>query len=97
MKIERASIKTLGTYQTGSPQRLNSKAKAANQHTSNVDKVDVSERAVQVASLKAKLGTAPEVRTELVERIKAQVDAGQYSVDSHKVAETILRAKVLEG
>lgn len=96
MKIERAAIKgTLGTYQTSGPNRQNTKAKASS-HTSNVDKVDVSERAVQVASLKAKLVTAPDVRMELVERIKAQVDAGNYNVDPYKVAEKMLRSKVLD-
>lgn len=96
MKIERASIKgTLGTYQTNGPQRPNSKAKASS-HASHVDKVDVSERAVQVATLKAKLATAPDVRMDLVERIKAQVDAGEYNVDPYKVAEKMLKSKVLD-
>ncbi|HYF93939.1 MAG TPA: flagellar biosynthesis anti-sigma factor FlgM [Symbiobacteriaceae bacterium] len=60
------------------------------------DEVSVSKKATEATALRAKIKEAPEVRMDLVKKIKAQVDAGTYNVAPEKVAEKLLKSKVLE-
>lgn len=72
---------------------------APEQHTqavSQADQVTVSNKARQVSGLTAQLSSLPEVRTEQIARLKAQLSAGNYRVDSRKLADRLLKARVLD-
>lgn len=98
MKIDRTNIKgPAGAYRTiASRPVFSQQGTAGSKGAATADKVDVSNKAKQASALKAKLQSAPEVRIELVQRLKAQIDAGKYSVDPHKVAEKLLKSKILD-
>jgi flagellar biosynthesis anti-sigma factor FlgM len=101
MKIERqnrgvaAPYRPVGLRPDGAPGEQPA-AQAAGLSTARVDEVSFSGRARQVASARQALKAVPEVRLDLVERIKAAVEAGEYNVPPAKVAEKLLRSGVLD-
>lgn len=54
------------------------------------DRVDLSPKAQEFSGLLAKLRQTPEVRSEVVDRLSAQVEAGEYRVDARAVARRLL-------
>jgi negative regulator of flagellin synthesis FlgM len=58
--------------------------------SSGQDKISLSGRAQEITDLKAMIDQLPEVRSEKVEAVKKTIDAGNYHVDSRKVAEKML-------
>lgn len=76
--------------------------KAAERHgTQNSEKpaadgATFSPKAREAHRLRAKVKQVPEVREELVRRIKAQVESGSYKVDAGDVADKLLKSGVLE-
>lgn len=55
------------------------------------DSVELSSRARELQALRRKLAELPEVRAELVERLKAEIEAGTFEADARKIAEGLLR------
>ncbi len=53
--------------------------------------VEFSAQAQTIASAKAAVDAAPDVREDLVARLKAQVDSGTYSVSGADIADALLR------
>lgn len=98
MKINRDNVKGVaGTYGVGAGRSAGKQASGqVSSGAGSADKVTVSDKARQTAVLKAKLQAAPDVRMELVERLKKQIQSGEYNVSPDKVAERILRSKVLD-
>ncbi|HYG60752.1 MAG TPA: flagellar biosynthesis anti-sigma factor FlgM [Symbiobacteriaceae bacterium] len=94
MKVDRSNIQGVaGAYRTQG-------ARPVQQHASQVpgkaDEVKVSRKAQEATALMAKVKQAPDVRMDLVNKIKAQVEAGTYNIAPDKVAEKLLKSKVLE-
>lgn len=56
----------------------------------NIDQVSISGMARQVNDMRSKLGEMPAVRSEQVERLKAQIESGSYQVDRAKVAASLI-------
>jgi negative regulator of flagellin synthesis FlgM len=54
------------------------------------DQVILSQQATEVQAAYQALAQTPEVRSELVQQLKAQVQAGTYQVDAEKVAEKLV-------
>ncbi len=97
MKIDRSQLqKVTGAYRAGTASPNVAGKEAGVAKGAEADRVNVSEKARTAAVLKAKIKETPEVRTELVERIKAQIEAGKYNVDPKKIAEKLLKSKVLD-
>lgn len=98
MKIDRPGVKNVtetyraGGVRTGINQQTNKNMQAA----APADVLAVSGKAQQVHSLRSKLRDVPEVRMDLVNRIKQQIERGDYSVKPEDVAEKMLKAKVLD-
>ncbi len=55
------------------------------------DKVSVSEEAKLRAAALATATSAPDVRTDKVEELRAKVQAGTYVPDNHKTAQNLVR------
>jgi flagellar biosynthesis anti-sigma factor FlgM len=96
MKIERT-----GPAPVTPAQRPDAGTTAAAAHPESAppaptDTVTVSGKAREAARLRSRLQQAPDVRLDLVERIKAQVDAGTYHVSPAAVAAKLLRSGVLD-
>jgi flagellar biosynthesis anti-sigma factor FlgM len=56
------------------------------------DRVDISGRSKDVADIRSALQQIPETRDARVQEIKQSIDAGTYTVDPRKVAESILKS-----
>lgn len=54
------------------------------------DSVVLSPKAQEFAGMLAKLQQTPEVRPDVVERLSAQVESGEYRVDAGAVAKNLL-------
>ncbi|MBI4682649.1 MAG: flagellar biosynthesis anti-sigma factor FlgM [Nitrospirae bacterium] len=54
------------------------------------DKISLSGKAMEIRELKDLIEQLPDIRKDKVEQIKKAVDAGNYNIDSLKVAERIL-------
>lgn len=61
--------------------------------TTGADQVALSQRAEEVRAARAALAATPEIRHARVAELKAQLEAGQYRVDPHKVAERMLNRR----
>jgi|Deesub1362B_J571_1020462.scaffolds.fasta_scaffold00226_31 negative regulator of flagellin synthesis FlgM len=58
--------------------------------TSTNDKVDISERAKEIAKLMEEVKSLPEVREDRVRELKALIEAGGYQIDPRKIAERLI-------
>lgn len=61
---------------------------------SHGDKVSISSRGRDVANLANAAKNAPEIRSEQVDRIKTELDAGTYNIDGKQVAEKIVNTAI---
>ncbi|MEW6540691.1 MAG: flagellar biosynthesis anti-sigma factor FlgM [Bacillota bacterium] len=59
--------------------------------TGEGDSVELSSQARELQSFRQKLAELPVVRTELVERLKAEIEADTFKADARKIAEGLLR------
>lgn len=82
----RRADKSAGSAPTAAP---NAAAKAAT--PAPASDLELSPEARKVAALLGRLADIPAVDTAKVNRIKAAIDSGQYSVDADRVADKIVR------
>ena len=61
------------------------------------DCVALSPRAMEMNKAKTLLDNVPEVRGEMVVRLKTDIDNGDYSVDAGKVAEKMLERAIRDS
>ncbi len=61
------------------------------------DNVDLSPRAMELNNAKLLLEGVPEVRGEMVVRLKTDIDSGNYNVDAGKVAEKMIERAVKDS
>lgn len=54
------------------------------------DNVNISSRAKELNKLKGMADSTPDVRSDMVVRLKTQIENGDYSVDAGKVAEKMI-------
>lgn len=95
MKIDRLGTKGLtGPYKAVPADASNSAPAAA--AAPRPDQATFSKEAREAGRLRSKLRATPEVRMDLVERIKAEVEAGTYNVAPQAVAEKLLKSGVLD-
>lgn len=93
------SLKNLDPYRNKldpkaeAAQARNSRTDAAGTHSAAPagDKVSLSSSAKLLTLAHSETGKAPEIRQEKVDAIKERIASGEYSVDTKKVAENMLR------
>jgi negative regulator of flagellin synthesis FlgM len=73
------------------PADRNSGAPETQNQVPTEDKVDLSAQSKEMNKIHEVLNATPDVRTEKVEALKKQVEAGQYEVNSNSVAEKMLK------
>lgn len=94
MKIERDSVRAPNRlYRPGEIAHRPATAPAS-PAAAPVDQVSVSGQAKQATAVREQLGAQPQVRAELIERLKAQIETGAYNVHSRLLADKLLKAKV---
>jgi len=81
---------TPAVYKTGNFEKGGKTALA--KKAAPLDRMDISGRSKKIAEITAALDRFPETRDARVQEIKQRVEAGTYSVDPHKVAESILKS-----
>ncbi len=91
MKIEGKKPGSVGTDNyIKKPGAASQGKKAEGAPTDKGDRVEISEKAREFSSVKARLGSVPDVRGEMVVRFKSDIESGGYSVDADRVAEKII-------
>lgn len=63
---------------------------ASSQRQQQVDRIDISQKGKEVASLISSINNLPDVREEKVNALKDAVNAGTYKIDPIKIAEKML-------
>jgi flagellar biosynthesis anti-sigma factor FlgM len=97
MKIDGNSIKGVAdAYRAASPRPASRSGRSGEAKAPLADGLSLSPKAQEANALKARLTEVPEFRAELVERIKAQLEAGTYRVPAEELAGRLLEARVLE-
>lgn len=59
---------------------------------SGTDRVELSSNSVDVQKMHEILQQTPDVRADRVRALKQQIDKGEYSVDTYKVADQMLKS-----
>jgi negative regulator of flagellin synthesis FlgM len=57
------------------------------------DSVTVSSRAQELAALREAVESSPEVRRELVEKLRDEISSGRYRVDGTRIASALLEER----
>lgn len=87
----------IGTNQslnsTGNKETAKKGEAGAGQSTSGCS-VDISSRAREFGKIKGMLDAVPDVRGEMVVRLKTDIDSGGYAVDAGKVAEKMIERAI---
>jgi len=73
------------------PADRNPAAPAPQSQVSSEDKVDLSAQSKEMNKIHEVLNATPDVRTEKVEALKKQIEAGQYEVNSNSLAEKMVK------
>lgn len=72
-------------------QDLNKTADRAQQSTSGGDKVELSNKAIEINSLFETARKIPEIREDKVNEIQRQVETGTYPIEPEKIATSMLK------
>ena len=78
---------------TKPPEQLNTETQKIDAPT---DKVSLSANARDIQVAKNAVAATPEVREEVVQDVKKDVEAGTYQVDSEKIADKIVGSNIDE-
>lgn len=89
-------VNGLGTYEKAKldkteRERLKSKEDSSGEVTSNRDTVNISDEALLRTEALQTATSAPDVRRDKVEAIKAQIANGEYTIDTRKIAANLIR------
>ncbi|MHB8994044.1 MAG: flagellar biosynthesis anti-sigma factor FlgM [Armatimonadota bacterium] len=94
--LSRIASASIAQSQAAAPAAVETSATAAASATApasaatGADQVLLSQQATEVQGAYQALAQTPEVRSELVAQLKAQVQAGTYQVDAEKIAEKLV-------
>lgn len=61
------------------------------------DSVQLSPEAQKALAMKEKLAQSADVRTERIQELRRQIEAGTYRPDSRQVADKMLKARVFDN
>lgn len=93
-----SKINLKGASETSSIQSVESKRPVAEKQLPtaqnkkvDTDKLELSDRAATVGKLVDKLNETPEIRTDRVEALRAQIAKGEYQPDAKNIADAILK------
>ncbi|MEW6381375.1 MAG: flagellar biosynthesis anti-sigma factor FlgM [bacterium] len=99
MKIDRPNDITIGEFdKTYSGERIGKsererkadQAQRGERINAAGDRVNISSEGAKIQQLKAKISEIPDVRQELVDKAKQDLESGNYQVDSNRVAHAII-------
>jgi negative regulator of flagellin synthesis FlgM len=91
--LTRIASASIANTQAAAPAAVETAATSAASPTSaaaGTDQVVLSQQATEVRAAYQALAQTPEVRSELVSQLKAQVQSGTYEIDPEKVAEKLV-------
>jgi negative regulator of flagellin synthesis FlgM len=78
----------------GTTERTSASAKSSNAPENRVAEdtsVKLTGSAMQLAALEKALAQVPEVDTQRVARLRAEIESGDYKIDSHRIATKLLQ------
>lgn len=95
MRIEdKAQLGLNKLNDTADKKKVSSSSSKSADASLSSDSVSLSDSAKDLSSMKSSLQSAPEVRTELVARLKSEIESGQYNVSGRQIAEKIVQTAV---
>lgn len=90
------SIKQLKDSEPASKTEEAKKRARKDGQSAQSDRVEISDHSRLATQAQGVVKATPEIRTEMVEALKAQVESGQYKVDPDKVAEKMVDEHLFE-
>jgi len=101
MKIEndKSIVQLDPKVSQGQQDQLQSVKPADNKTSANLgqEKVSISKQAINIKQVENELEGVPDVRMDVVDRIKAEVEAGTYNRPAKDVADAILNTSLIES
>jgi negative regulator of flagellin synthesis FlgM len=77
---------------------VNNKEKSSKNNKSDIakkdDQVSISSQGKDILNLKSAVKNAPEIRSEQIDRIKSEIESGNYNITGKQVAEKIVNNAV---
>ena len=64
--------------------------------TRSTDRVSLSDTAKQIQAARSMMDNVPDVRSETVARLKAQIQDGTYRIDSRQIASNMIEASLVD-
>lgn len=97
MKINPNGIRALETYKSQASDNIkNCPAKSTNTNTSQTDRIEISKQARDMQIYQKELKTRSGVRENLVASLKAKIESGTYKPSPEKIAEGIIKERLLD-
>jgi negative regulator of flagellin synthesis FlgM len=87
MKIEGNKINAI----VGQYKKIESNTKKKERVNYGKEKIEISSKSKEIEKLAKKIKLMPRVRTEVVQRIRKEIENGNYPVNVDKVASAIVR------
>jgi len=91
MKINDISQQIKTTDKLRADTGRDSRKAGKTEQPAGTDTVELSAASLEAGKIRSILAETPEVRAELVQGLKDQVERGDYHVDAHKVADKMLQ------
>lgn len=79
---------------TADKKKVSGSSSKSDESSASTDSVSLSDSAKDLTTIKSSLQNAPEVRTELVAKLKGEIESGQYNVSGRQIAEKIVQTAV---
>ncbi len=91
MKIEGNKVNAiLGQYQ-----KIESKTKKRNRIHYGKEKIEISPKSKEVEKLAKKIKLMPQIRSEVVQKVRREIENGNYPIDVDKIANSILKDLII--
>jgi len=97
MKIESGNPPVNADPRVAQQVQQNAEAVKSETQVQDAAKVTISESAATLKAIQEEVENLPEVRSEVVERIRSEIEAGTYARPADKVAEKMLVDSLIES
>ena len=91
----KGGVPTAETTSVGQDDKARPQAQPTPEQASG-DRVELSEKSKQIARVRDLAESAPDIRRDKVEEIKAKLAAGTYQVNAEEIADKLLKGGLLE-
>jgi negative regulator of flagellin synthesis FlgM len=91
MKIEGNKINAI----VGQYQKIESKTRKRKRIHYGKEKIEISPKSKEIEKLAKKIKLMPQIRSEVVQRVRREIENGNYPVDVDKIANSIVKDLII--